>query len=162
MSRAPTREIQVNSKARTRFLKRTEVLPSGCWKLTTKPLANGYSRFSLDGQSHLGHRVAYAIKHGSTPVDKQLDHLCRNRWCVNWDHVQPVVCQVNLLRSPYTQATLNQKKTHCKHGHEFTKENIYLLKDGSRNCVICRHIRSAKYFNRKAEEMIQKQNGSSR
>ena len=32
----------------------------------------------------------------------------------------------------------NTKKTRCKHGHEFTKENTYTTPNGRRNCRTCR------------------------
>lgn len=35
----------------------------------------------------------------------------------------------------------NDGKTHCKHGHEFTKENTYTnTKDGHRSCKICKRL----------------------
>jgi hypothetical protein len=150
MKQAPYQQIIPSLDDISRFLKRVEVLPSGCWKLTTKPFAvTGYSRITIQGKSCLGHRVAYAIKHKALPVDLELDHTCGNRWCVNWDHLEPVSTQENLLRSPKTQASVNRKKTHCKRGHEFIEGNIYYLKDGSRNCLTCRHMAASKWYEEK-------------
>ena len=83
------------------------------------------------------HRVVYEILVGPIPVGLELDHLCRNRACVNPDHLEPVTTRTNLLRG-YSPWACRARQTHCKRGHEFTPENTYGTGDGRRYCRTCR------------------------
>lgn len=100
----------------------------------------GYSQHTrlIDGKRKQGHTVAYIEKHGAIPEGMVLDHLCRNRACINPDHLEPVTQRENILRGEGVAAK-NAQKTHCKHGHQFTKENTYLYQ-GKRLCRECRRL----------------------
>lgn len=58
----------------------------------------GYPRMSLDGQTVAVHRVMYVNTHGFVPGKKQIDHLCRNRMCVNPEHLEMVTHKENQRR----------------------------------------------------------------
>jgi hypothetical protein len=59
-----------------------------------------YARMSLDGQTVAVHRVAWVLEHGYLVSKKQLDHLCRNRLCVNPAHLEMVTQRKNIRRIP--------------------------------------------------------------
>jgi len=109
---------------------------SGCW-LWTGYLAGGqgYGGIEIRGQQCLAHRVVYELLVGPIPEGLELDHLCRNRCCVNPDHLEAVTSKVNVLRGVGISAA-NAVKTHCVNGHEFTDENTYLHR-GHRHCRKC-------------------------
>lgn len=71
--------------------------------------ANGYgcvriSERASDG-SRLAHRVAYEKVHGPIPDGMQIDHLCRNRGCVNVEHLEPVTSAENSRRGARAKIT---------------------------------------------------------
>lgn len=58
----------------------------------------GYPRMCLNGQTMAVHRVMYTNEHGIIPGKKQIDHKCRNRMCVNPEHLEMVTHKQNQRR----------------------------------------------------------------
>lgn len=114
-----------------------------CWEWTAYKL-QGYGRFGVGGAPKNGGRIVYAHRWsyealvGPIPDGLQLDHLCRNRGCVNPDHLEPVTSRENTLRGESLWA-INAQKTHCPQGHEYTPENTYYggRTGNSRYCREC-------------------------
>lgn len=122
-------------------LKRVFKRGDGCWEWPNKvhPIT-GYSRIGFENKTNTAHKVIYELANGKVEEGMHLDHLCRNRWCVNPSHLEVVTPRENLLRGA-TLAAENAAKTHCKNGHEFTYENTYRRKDRpTRECRACRRI----------------------
>src|SRR5699024_1617461 len=93
-----------------------------------------------DWRMKLAHRVSYETFAGPIPEGLDLDHLCRNRSCVNPEHLEPVTRSENLRRSPLMAR--GQDKTHCPHGHEYSPENTRITKAGARACRTCERKRN--------------------
>jgi hypothetical protein len=120
--------------AADRFWAKVDKRTGGCWLWRGAITERGYGQFYWGpGQYRRAHRVSWDLLRGPIPPGLQLDHLCREKLCVNPDHLEPVTARENLARSPLT----NGNKTHCPQGHEYTADNTILTKQGKRKCKAC-------------------------
>lgn len=78
---------------------------SDCWEWTGEQTPGGYGRLSRQrvpgGRTYarlVAHRYAYEDLIGEVDPALDLDHLCRNRLCVNPYHLDPVPPAVNCQR----------------------------------------------------------------
>ena len=91
------------------------------------------------------HRLYYERHVGPIPDGLEMDHLCRNRACVNPDHLEPVTRAENNRRKAVAQ-------THCKNGHPLSGDNLLATKR-QRACRACQRERSRRHYARhKAKE----------
>ena len=105
----------------------------GCWGWRGSVAGNGYASLSVDGERVYAHRFAYVMTFGEIPEGLEIDHLCRNRWCVRPSHLEAVTHRENVRRSPVALAAINARKERCLRGHWFSSIN----RDGSRRCREC-------------------------
>ncbi len=110
--------------------------PSECWPWTAGKCGSGYGSFHLDGRQHLAHRVAIRLAGLGVEQDEVVDHVCRNRACVNPAHLRAVDRVTNVHENSQAPAHLNSLKTHCAHGHPYSGRNLVLRK-GARGCRVC-------------------------
>lgn len=102
-----------------------------CWPWMGRRDHHGYGRASFMGEL-LAHRVAFRALGGTIPTGLELDHVCRNRICVNPKHLDPVTHQENHRR----RALFMVPKSMCVHGHSMTPENTYVA-GKARRCRTC-------------------------
>src|SRR3990167_748311 len=81
-----------------RLLARYVVEPSGCWRWTRATTTSGYAHLSIQSVYYQAHRLMYILLIGDFPDGLEPDHICRNRWCVNPWHLEPVTHGVNSQR----------------------------------------------------------------
>lgn len=86
------------------FRAKTVVEPSGCWTWIGARAGGAgrggslYGYVHKDGRMQPAHRAYWEATNGPVPEGLDLDHLCRNRLCVNLDHLEPVTRLENILR----------------------------------------------------------------
>lgn len=118
-----------------------------CWDWTGALKANGYGQMLIhrDGRYckvHV-HRFAYELLVGPIPEGLDLDHLCRNRKCVNPAHLEPVTRRENILRGQHRNILSHHANT-CKHGHSLL--DAYVGKNGNRTCRTCMCAHQRRYY----------------
>ncbi len=117
---------------------------TGCW-VWQRSKRDGYGQMWVGGTTVGTHRLAYEIVKGPIPKGLEIDHLCRNRRCINPDHLEAVTGRENILRGEGAPAQ-NARKTHCKRGHLFDEANTNIAtgeRAGERNCRECKRVTNA-------------------
>lgn len=123
---------------------------TGCWNWTGSINTNGYGRMYVKGRKIAAHRIIYIRYKGDIPLNYQIDHLCKNRICVNPNHLEAVTAYTNNRRSDSPSA-LNALKTHCPQNHPLSGKNLYRLpRKGKfyRDCRTCRNAACRRYERR--------------
>lgn len=122
---------------------------SGCWEWQGV-ISNGYGihygKAYIGKQQVSAHRFSWLYFFGEwPPAGLHLDHLCRNKCCVNPNHLEPVTSHENTFVRGNSISKQNSLKTHCANGHTFDSENTRLNTYGWRYCHTCKVSNDRRY-----------------
>lgn len=125
------------------FIRRANVTnnPQECWGwLGSK--SGGYGNIRVDNKNVLAHRWIYEEVVEPIPPGYVLDHICRNKLCINPNHLELVTQAENVRRVvPHRRQPFEYV---CRNGHTRTLENTYISNDGKKHCYVCRMIREGR------------------
>lgn len=87
-----------------------------------------------DDRKQLAHRMTFELFYGYMPQEPfVVDHMCRNRLCVEPMHLQEITRAENTRLG-----TTRQNRTHCNYGHD----DWTVKKSGHRRCAECHRVRA--------------------
>lgn len=115
--------------------------PDECWPWKGA-LHHGYGRLMVgsrsDNSRHLeqAHRISFVLNVGPIPEGKEIDHLCRNKSCVNPAHLEAVTHAANIRRAHGTHDEM------CKHGHNEWRRSATEKRSV---CLACARLKARKY-----------------
>lgn len=118
-----------------------------CWNWLGGKDTKGYGTFFFESENTYkrykkAHLISYILTKGPIPNGMLIDHLCKNKSCVNPDHLEAVTSRENSLRATNTIASINASKTHCPVGHPLDGDNLIISKNGhngARRCKTCKN-----------------------
>ena len=119
----------------------TKVRPgeNNCIETTYSTGSHGYGQVGWHTghkvQMALTHRVAWEAYRGPIPDGLTVDHICRNRLCINPQHLRLLTNEEN------GRSNGQAIKSHCPRGHEYSGDNLYITPKGHRICRACSRIR---------------------
>jgi len=125
------RKNQIIRDKKKYITERIKVDDNGCWNYPHSVNVKGYSRI----QGNYAHRVSYELFKSKIPEGLTIDHLCKNKICINPEHLEAVTGVENVRRSD-AAPSINARKTHCIRGHLLSGNNLK-MSQGKRQCRTC-------------------------
>ena len=125
-----------------RVLSRVRDTADGCVETNYSTGSHGYGQIGWHDEDRrrmaLTHRVAWIAKNGPIPEGMTVDHICRNRKCLNVEHLRLLTNSENASDNGF------RSRTHCPAGHPYAGPNLYIDPTGGRRCRTCAKAHAAR------------------
>lgn len=121
-----------------------------CWEWVGGVSKAGYGLFKESRQvpTSSAHRYALKLAGVAIPSGMEVDHLCRNKRCVNPAHLEAVTHSENNRRAHAARPP----RSSCAHGHLLTPDNLKPRSDRGYRCVECQRKAGREYAQRKRQQ----------
>lgn len=136
----------IEQKEKERFTSFYKIV-DGCFLWTNYLDKDGYGTFYFRKKLRRAHRVAVFISQGAIPDGMVVDHICKNRSCVNVAHLRVITKTQNTLENSKSVGAINKMKEFCKFGHKFDRHY-----GKQRYCSICSAEKSKRLHRKWKEE----------
>lgn len=149
--RSPKRPIVIPERVAKRAATRWSPGPTDCWVSTSAPGSHGYGQIGWTENGHrfgvTAHRAAWVYHSGKQiPTGATIDHTCKNRRCVNPNHLRVLTNFENARRTFGRDWPLGE----CANGHP----NSELHWTGTKwECRLCRQMWRRNYQKRKKQRL---------
>lgn len=122
----------------------------GCWTWLGNKDGHGYGRLWVGRPAtHSGfvaaHRYSAMLHLGMFDRRLFVCHSCDTPSCVRPDHLFLGSPADNMRDMAAKGRGMEQRKSHCKHGHPFDEANTHLDSQGKRTCRACWRARTKAY-----------------
>ncbi len=124
-----------------------------CWLYTGSFYGNGYGRIYDEQKEKLAHRIAYEVFVGPIPDGMVVDHMCRNKLCLNPKHLDAVTQGENAMRGIWEMSGTSRKDC-CSRGHEYSGDNVRITPLGVRKCMICKRRNEKEYYDKNRDMVL--------
>ena len=122
---------------------------SGCWLWLLSDGGHGYPQGSMPSitgeRVSLAHRMSYVAYKGEIPFQYEVDHLCRNRCCVNPNHLEATTKHANRARQQGKDVSAH----HTIDSGCSTCGSQYRIVSGRLTCPECKKLHNKRYKQRK-------------
>mgnify|MGYP000502919220 CR=1 FL=1 len=145
----------ITPDAARQFWAKVDRSGDSCWLWRGYIGENGYGHCKISGRC-MAHRLAYELAWGPIGDGLHIDHLCKNRRCVNPNHLEAVTPRENNLRSASPAWVTHRTGIHqseCRSGHPLSGDNLYLFPDGRRGCRACQRANRKRWKDRAKQVM---------
>ena len=125
----PPRRLHHEAPAIGRAHRRQDHARPGDWLPFWQGLlgkTGGYGRISSGNRDVYVHRAAWELKNGPVPAGLELDHLCRNRACVNLAPLEIMTRRENVRRGRVSEANRERWAAYRQ-----ARQNGRILKEAS-------------------------------